>query len=78
MEVSFDVETESFIEFTFLWLSLPLINIHDIPLLVDLAMSLVDNDVLVLSIYTSLDVKYLIILNVSNESSIKSEQLPPS
>jgi len=78
MEISLNIESELFIEFSFLWFTLPLIDVHDIPLLVDLAVSWVDHDVSVLSIDSTLDVKYFIILDISYESTISSPQLPPS
>jgi len=78
MEISLNIESELFIEFSFLWFTLPLIDVHDIPLLVDLAVSWVDHDVSILSIDSTLDVKYFIILDISYESTISSPQLPPS
>jgi hypothetical protein len=73
MEISFNIESESFIEFTFLGLTLPFVNIHDVPLLVYLSVSSVPHDVLILSVNSTLDIQYFIVLDVSNESSIKSE-----
>jgi hypothetical protein len=78
VEVSFNIETESLVELTFLWFSLPLINVHDIPLLIDFAVSSEDLDVLVLTINSSLHIQYLFVFDVSNESSINSPKLPPS
>jgi len=37
-----------------------------------------NNNVLLLSINSTLDIKYLGILDVSNESAFKLEELPPS
>jgi len=78
MEVSFNIETESLVELTLCRFTLPLINIHNVPLLTDLTMNIVDNDVLVLSVNSTLYIESFVVFDVSNESSIKSEQLPPS
>jgi hypothetical protein len=50
VEWSFNIETEVFVEFSFLWIFWILISIDDVPLLVDLSMLVVDNDVSVFSI----------------------------
>jgi len=50
VEISFDVETESLIEFSLGWLSLPFINVDDIPLLVKFIGLFVDTDILVFTI----------------------------
>ena len=73
IEVSFDIKTKSFVELSFLWFALPLINVHNIPLLVDLSVGTVNSDVLVFSVNSSLDLYNFIVLDVSNESTIKSK-----
>jgi hypothetical protein len=78
IEVPLDVKTELLIEFSLSWLTLPLVNIHNIPLLIDLTMGWMNNDVLLLSVNSTLDVKYLSILDVSDESAFLFEELPPS
>jgi hypothetical protein len=56
IEISLNVKTESFIELSLSWFSLPFINIDNIPLLVDLSMFVINLDVSVFSIYSSLDI----------------------
>jgi hypothetical protein len=73
VEVSFNVESKPFIEFSLDWLTLPFINIDDIKLLVDFAMFWMDNDISVLCINSSSDVEYFAILDVTYESSFKLE-----
>jgi hypothetical protein len=46
--------------------------------LIDLSMCRVNNDVLLLTVNTTLDIKYLSILDVSDESAFLLEELPPS
>jgi hypothetical protein len=78
VEVSFNVKAELFIEFSLDWLTLPFINVDNVPLLVDSSMSWMNNDVLLLSINSTLDIKYLSILDISDEGSFLLEELPPS
>jgi hypothetical protein len=59
MEWSFDVETELFIQLSLLWLSLPLINIHNVPLLMDAIVFVVDSNVPVLLIDIALNLNNL-------------------
>jgi hypothetical protein len=59
MEVSLDEETELLVELSLLWLSLPLVSIHNIPLLLDLVVLVVDTDVSVLSISGALNLNDL-------------------
>jgi len=59
VEISLNIETESLIELTLSWFSLPFINIDDVPLLVDSSVLVIDHDVSVLSINCTLDIKYL-------------------
>jgi hypothetical protein len=53
IEISFDVKSESFIEFSLGGFSLPFISIHNVPLLVDLSVFRMNNDVSVLVIVSS-------------------------
>jgi hypothetical protein len=55
VEWSLNIESEIFIEFSLLWLSLELIDIDDIPKLIGLSMSLAKNDVLVFNIFVVLN-----------------------
>jgi hypothetical protein len=48
VEISFNIETESLVELSLGRFSLPLVNIHDIPLLMDLVVSTVNSNVSVL------------------------------
>ena len=59
VEISLNIKTESFIELSLSWFSLPFINIDNIPLLVNLTIFSIDLDVSVFSINTSLDIQYL-------------------
>jgi hypothetical protein len=59
MEISLNVESELFVEFTLLRLTLPFVNIHDVPLLVDSIVLSVDSNVSVLSIDVSNNFEYL-------------------
>jgi hypothetical protein len=52
-EISLNIETEVFVEFSLLWLFWHFISIDDIPLLVDTTVLLVDNNVSVLFIFTT-------------------------
>jgi len=78
IEVSLDVKTELFVELSLDGFTLPFINIDDVPLLVDFTMCLVNNDVLLFSVNSTSNIKYLGILDVPNESTFKLEELPPS
>jgi hypothetical protein len=77
VEISFDIEAELFIEFSLLWLSLPFVNIHDIPLLVDAIVICMDTNISVFSINIALNFKNLTFL-VDNRSTLVLEELPPS
>jgi hypothetical protein len=77
VEVSFYVQAEVFVEFTFLWLFLVLINIDDIPFLMDLSTWLVDDDVSVLTVNTSLDIDSIALL-IDDVFSNELEHLEPS
>jgi hypothetical protein len=77
VEVSLNKESESFVELSLGWLSLPFINIHDVPLLVDLLLVVVNNNVSVLRIGCTLHFNNFTML-VHNVSILISEHLPPS
>jgi len=51
MEWPFNVETEVFIEFSLLWFTLPVINIDDVPKLVQLSIALAHDNVFVFIIF---------------------------
>jgi len=77
VEVSFDIESKDFIEFSLLWIFLPFVSIDDVPLLVKSLEVLVRNDVSALSIYSSANIKDLAIF-VDDLSILVSEEIPPS
>jgi hypothetical protein len=77
VEISFNIETELFVEFSLSWLTLPFISIDDVPLLVDTVISIVDTDVSVLLVDVSNNFEDLSFL-VDNIRSLISEHLPPS
>ena len=77
VEMSFYIQAEVFVEFTFLWLFLVLINIDDIPFLVDLIIFLVDDDVSVLTVNSSLDIDSITLL-IDDVLSNELEHLEPS
>jgi hypothetical protein len=77
IEVSFNIESEISVEFTFDWLIWVLISIDNRPLLVDLSMFVVDLDILVLIIESTSDIHHLSFL-IHNELAFQSEELPPS
>jgi hypothetical protein len=53
IEVSFDNESEIFVEFSLLWFTLPFINVDNVPLLVDSTVLVVNSDVSVFLINIS-------------------------
>jgi len=77
VEWSFNIETEVFVEFSLLWLIWVLVSIDDIPLLVNLSMLSISNDVSALSIYSSTNIKDLSFL-VGNDTIFITEEVPPS
>jgi len=77
VEVSLNIKSESLVELSFCWFSLPFISIDDIPLLMDFVLQSVNTNVSVLGINTSLDFQNLSFL-VCDVSSLQSEHLPPS
>jgi hypothetical protein len=77
VEWSLNIESESFIELSLSWFSLPFINIDNVPLLVKFTVLVPGDDVSVFSINTTLDVKNLSVF-VLNHGSNVSPHLPPS
>jgi len=77
VEWSFNIETEVFVEFSLLWLFWVLISVDDIPLLVKSFVSAPGQNVSILAILCSLDIKYLSSL-IHNIVSLIFPQLPPS
>jgi hypothetical protein len=77
IEVSFNIESEISVEFTFDWLIWVLISIDNLPLLVDLSMFVEDLDILVLIIESTSNIHHLSFL-IHNELAFQSEELPPS
>ena len=77
VEVSLNIKSESLVELSFCWFSLPFISIDNIPLLMDFVLQSVYTNVSVLGINTSLDFQNLSFL-VCDVSSLQSEHLPPS
>jgi hypothetical protein len=57
MEISLDIESELFVEFSLSWLSLPLVSVHNIPLLIDLAVFVLSLNISVFLINVSTDMK---------------------
>jgi len=81
MEWSFDIKSIFFIELTLGWFSLPLVNIDDVPLLMDLTvLGFIALDVSSFRISSTLNVEVLvhILFESSDILSFNSEQLPPS
>jgi hypothetical protein len=78
MEISLNIETEVFVKFTFLWPSLELADIDDLPLLVDLSMFLPDNYVSVFIIETTRDIHDFSVLLINEIWSLPFEELEPS
>ena len=77
MEWSLYIHTEVPIQLTLLGFSSPLINVDDIPLLVESIVFIVNNDISVLMINSALDIDSLSSL-VDEVLSSVSEELPPS
>jgi hypothetical protein len=77
VESSVNIEAELLIELTLGWFFHPFISIDDIELLVDLSMSIPDDDVSVFLIDTSLNIHDLSFI-IGNESTSISPELPPS
>ena len=77
VEVSLNEKTEVFVKFSLNWFSWILVNIDDVPLLVNLSVLVPHNDVSVFSVKTTMDIDDLTLL-IDNESILVSPQLPPS
>jgi len=77
MEISFNIESELFIELTLLWFTLPFVNVHDVPLLSDLTIFVLDFNISILTINVALNLNYLSSL-VGDIDVLVSEHLPPS
>ena len=77
VEVSFNIKTELFIELTLYWFLWILINIDDIPLLVDMVVLIPDNDVSVLFIFVSVNVHDLSLF-INEVVVLISKDIPPS
>ena len=81
MEWSFDVKSIFFIELTLGWFSLPLVNINNIPLLMDLTvLGFIALNVSSFRIGSTLNIKVLVLIlfEGSDIFTLNSEQLPPS
>jgi len=68
MERSLNIETEVLVEFSLLWLLWVLVSIDNVPLLVDLSVFVVNNNVSVFSINIALNIEDLAFF-VDNEST---------
>jgi hypothetical protein len=77
MEISFNIETESLVEFTLSWISLPLVSIDDVPLLRNVVLFLRSIDILLLLIKILVYVHDLSMI-VGKVMALHSEHLPPS
>jgi hypothetical protein len=77
IEISLNIETESLVELSLGWLSLPFINVDDIPLLMNLIIPLANNDVSVFRINTTLNFQNLSFI-IDYSRTLVSEELPPS
>jgi hypothetical protein len=77
MEISFNIETESLVEFSLSWISLPLVSIDDVPLSSNIVGSLTNIDILVFLIYILVYVHDLS-SHVFEVSALHFEHLPPS
>jgi hypothetical protein len=78
MEWSFNIETIVFIKFTLLWLSLEVLNIDDVPLLIELVVSSVEAKLLFLIILVLVDLHSIVVLNVDELRVVILEKLVPS
>jgi len=77
VEVSLNVKTELLVQLSLSWFVWVFISIDNLPSLVNLSVSLVNNDVSVLSINTALNIKDFTFL-IDDEFTIFLEKLPPS
>jgi hypothetical protein len=80
MEWSFNIESKFFVKFTLGWFTLPLVNVDNVPLLMDLSILGCLLNVSSFGINSSLNHKVfvLILVEASNVVTFNSEQLPPS
>jgi len=81
VEWSLNVHAELFIKFALSWFTLPFVNIHNFPLLMDSSvLGFITLDVSSFRIGSSLNVEVFVhtLLEGSNVRSLDSEQLPPS
>jgi hypothetical protein len=77
IEISFYEKSEPIVELSLSWFSLILVSIDDIPLLVDLAVFVPNNEVSVFLVNSSRNIDNLSFL-ICDESTLHSEHLPPS
>jgi len=78
MEISLNIETEVFVEFSFAWLTLPVLIIDYFELLVDLSGFGPDNKVSVFSINTTRDIHDFLVVITDKVWGLPLEELPPS
>jgi hypothetical protein len=77
VEWSFNVQSEFLVQFSFAWLTLPFINIHDIPLLPKSISLSIDTNVSIFCVNIS-DNLHNFTLLIDDRSTLVSEHLPPS
>jgi hypothetical protein len=78
VEISFNIESEFFVQLSLGWFLWVFISIDNLPSLVNFSVSLMNNDVSVFSINTTSNIEHLLVLDIHYEFSILLEQLPPS
>jgi hypothetical protein len=81
MEWSLNVESEVFVEFSFLWIFWVFVNIDDFPFLskfLSICSLVPDTDSGVISVNSVLDIKYLTVVVVLDSSILVFPELPPS
>ena len=79
MEMSVNLHAEVSVPFSIFWFTLPVFGINEIPLLVDLAVSVSHKDLSILGVVSALNISNLILfLEVLEEWSLPSEELEPS
>jgi len=62
VEGSINIHTEVFVEFTLLWFSDPVLDIYEIPLLVDSTMLIPHENVVVLTVLSTSNVSSLVLV----------------
>jgi hypothetical protein len=77
VEISFNIHTEVFVEFTLGWFLWHLVSIDEIPLLVESLVLFPDNDILVLSILSLINIHDLSSF-INKIDVLVSKELPPS